>query len=60
MEDVTWGERMLAIFGLVLAGGLAYMAIDVLGNGWLTRSLRPVAHLATVTQLPTPEEPPAS
>ena len=60
MEEVTWGERALAIFGLALAGSLAYMAIDVLFGGWLTASLRPAARLASVTHLPVPDEPPAS
>ena len=51
---------MLAILGLILAGGLAYMAVDVLAAGALTRSLRPAVNLASVTHLPVPEEPPAS
>jgi len=57
--EVTWGERALAIVGLMIAGGLAYMALDVLLDGALTKGLTRNVRLATVTELPV-QEPPAS
>ena len=60
MDEVTWTERWLAIIGLMIGGAVAYMSIDLLFGGMVTRSLTRSVKLASVTHLPVAEEPPAS
>jgi hypothetical protein len=58
-EECAWCERGLAVLGLMIGGGLAYIALDTLMGGRLTRGLVGGRALASVTPLRTPEEPSA-
>ena len=56
MEDkeCIWCDRAWALLGLVAGMGIAFMAVDLMGGGFLTRSLtRKVPRLAAVIDLPT-------
>ena len=60
MDEVTGAERGLAVFVLIMAIGMAYIAVDTLCGNKFTKGFMRSASLASVTQLPVPEEPPAS
>ncbi len=55
-DECVWCDRAWALLGLLAGAGLAYMAIDVLFDSVLTRSLTRTARLATVTDLHTAAE----
>ena len=60
-QECAWCERGLAVLGLVIGVAVAYIAVDTLLDGALTKGLaRSVRPLAPVLDFPTPEEPPAS
>jgi hypothetical protein len=58
-EECAWCERGLAVLGLIIGVGLAYIAVDTMMGGRLTRGLARGRALASVTPLRTPEEPSA-
>jgi hypothetical protein len=52
-KECLWCDRAWALLGLVAGMGIAFMAIDLMGGGFLTRSLtRRVPKLAAVIDLP--------
>jgi len=52
--ECLWCDRVWALFGLVAGMGVAFIAVDVLTGGMLTRSLtKRVPRLAAVIDLPT-------
>jgi len=38
-QECIWCDRAWALLGLLAGAGIAFMAIDLLGGGFLTRSL---------------------
>jgi len=53
-KECIWCDRAWALLGLVAGMGIAFMAVDLMGGGFLTRSLtRKVPRLAAVIDLPT-------
>lgn len=54
--ECIWCDRVWALFGLVAGIGVAFVAVDLLTGGMLTKSLtRRVPRLAAVIDLPAPE-----
>jgi hypothetical protein len=52
-QECLWCDRMWALLGLLAGMGIAYMAIDLLGGGLLTKSLtKRVPRLAAVIDMP--------
>jgi len=52
--ECIWCDRAWALLGLVAGAGLAFIAVDLLTSGMLTKSLtRRVPQLAAVIDLPT-------
>ena len=52
-KECLWCDRAWALLGLVAGMGIAFMAIDLMGGGFLTRSLtQRVPKLAAVIDLP--------
>ena len=52
-KECLWCDRAWALLGLVAGIGIAFMAIDLLSSGMLTRSLtKRVPQLAAVVDLP--------
>ena len=52
--ECLWCDRVWALFGLVAGMGVAFIAVDVLTGGMLTRSLtKRVPRLDAVIDLPT-------
>lgn len=52
-QECLWCDRMWALLGLLAGMGIAYMAIDLLGGGILTKSLtKRVPQLAAVIDMP--------
>jgi hypothetical protein len=55
-QECLWCDRMWALLGLLAGMGIAYMAIDLLGGGLLTKSLtKRVPRLAAVIDMPAGE-----
>ena len=55
-KECIWCDRLWALLGLVAGAGIAFMAVDLMGGGFLTRSLtRKVPKLAAVIDMPAPE-----
>jgi hypothetical protein len=58
--ECLWCERGLALVGLLLGTAVAFIGLDVLTNGMLTRRLtRTGAGLASVTELRQADDEPA-
>jgi len=56
-KECIWCDRAWALLGLVAGMGIAFMAVDLMSGGMLTRSLtRRVPKLAAVIDLPTDGE----
>jgi hypothetical protein len=56
-KECLWCDRAMALLGLVAGMGIAYLAIDLLTDGMLTRSLTRVSpRLAAVIDLPVEGE----
>jgi len=52
-KECIWCDRAWALLGLIAGAGIAFMAIDLMGGGFLTRSLTTrVPKLAAVVDLP--------
>ena len=59
-KECIWCDRAWALLGLLAGMGIAFMAIDLMGGGFLTRSLtKRVPQLAAVVDLPERAEPDA-
>ena len=59
-KECLWCDRAWALLGLVAGIGIAFMAVDLLSSGMLTRSLtKRVPQLAAVIDLPEQAEPDA-
>ena len=59
MEDkeCVWCDRAMALLGLLAGAGIAYLAVDLLTDGLLTRSLAGKSpRLAAVIDLPAQGE----
>ena len=55
--ECLWCDRVMALFGLLAGAGLAFLAVDLLTGGVLTRSLtRASPRLAAVIDLPAGED----
>jgi hypothetical protein len=55
-KECIWCDRAWALLGLVAGIGIAFMAVDLMGGGFLTRSLtKRVPQLAAVVDLPRDE-----
>jgi hypothetical protein len=55
-KECIWCDRAWALLGLLAGAGIAFMAIDLMGGGFLTRSLtKRVPQLAAVIDLPERE-----
>lgn len=55
-KECIWCDRGWALLGLLAGAGIAFMAIDLLTSGMLTRSLtKRVPQLAAVVDLPERE-----
>jgi hypothetical protein len=59
-QECVWCERAIAIFGIIIAAGLAYMAVDSLLDGRIARGFARSVHLAPVLNLPTTEAEPGA
>ena len=56
-KDCLWCDRAMALLGLLAGAGVAFLAVDLLTNGMLTRSLTKASpRLAAVIDLPAPGE----
>ena len=52
-KECLWCDRAWALLGLLAGMGIAFMAVDLMGGGFLTRSLtRRVPKLAAVIDFP--------
>lgn len=55
-KECIWCDRTMALLGLLAGMGIAFLAIDLLSDGMLTRSLTKVSpKLAAVIDLPVDE-----
>jgi len=55
-KECIWCDRAWALLGLLAGMGIAFMAVDLMSGGMLTRSLtKRVPKLAAVIDLPAPE-----
>ena len=55
-KECIWCDRSMALLGLLAGAGIAFLAIDLLTDGMLTKSLTRVSpKLAAVIDLPMPE-----
>jgi hypothetical protein len=56
-EECLWCDRAWALLGLVAGMGIAFMAVDLMSGGMLTRSLtKRVPRLAAVVDLQPRDE----
>lgn len=56
-KECLWCDRAWALLGLVAGVGIAFMAVDLLSGGMLTKSLtKRVPQLAAVIDLPAGDE----
>jgi hypothetical protein len=52
-KECIWCDRSMALLGLIAGIGIAYLAVDLLTDGMLTKSLTRVSpKLAAVIDLP--------
>lgn len=55
-KECIWCDRAWSLLGLLAGMGIAFMAVDLMSGGMLTRSLiKKAPKLAAVIDLPAPE-----